>query len=75
MRGKKMKRLVGLVICLVMLFGCAQAERSVELPHSRYVIEVPDWMRYSEADGIAAGGGRDQRGERERSGDSQDQRD
>ena len=50
MRGTKMKRLVGLVICLVMLFGYAQAERSVELPHSRYVIEVPDWMRYSEAD-------------------------
>ena len=37
-------------ICLMLLFSCAQAERSVVLPHSRYMIEVPDWMRYSEAD-------------------------
>ena len=47
MRGKKMKRTAGLLVCLMMLFGCAAAERSVELPHSDYVIEIPDWMRYS----------------------------
>lgn len=47
---KKMKRAVGLLVCLMVLFGCAQAERRAELPNSRYVIEVPDWMRYSEAD-------------------------
>ena len=47
----KNRRAVPLVfICLVMLCGCAQAERSVALPNSRYVIEVPDWMRYSEAE-------------------------
>lgn len=50
MRGKRMKRLTGLVICLVMLFGCAAAEQSVTLPKSRYVIEIPDWMRYSSSD-------------------------
>ena len=37
-----------LILCLVLLCGCARAEQSVTLPHTRYVIEVPDWMRYSE---------------------------
>ena len=37
-------------LCVTMLFGCAAAERSVELPNSRYVIEIPDWMRYSDAE-------------------------
>ena len=50
MRGKKLKRTAGLLVCLMMLFGCAMAERSVELPNSRYVIEIPDWMRYSDAE-------------------------
>ena len=50
MRGKRMKRLAGLVICLVMLFGCAAAEQRVTLPNSRYAIEIPDWMRYSSSD-------------------------
>ena len=45
-----MKRTAGLLVCLMMLFGCAAAERSVELPNSRYVIEIPDWMRYSDAE-------------------------
>ena len=36
------------LLCLTLLLGCAQAERSVMLPNSRYIIEVPDWMRYSE---------------------------
>ena len=37
-----------LSICMIQVFSCALAERSVALPNSRYVIEVPDWMRYSE---------------------------
>ena len=44
-----MKRIICLLACMLMLFGCAQAEQSVRLPHSRYSVEVPDWMRYSEA--------------------------
>ena len=37
-----------LLICVGLLFSCAQADRSVALPNSRYMIEIPDWMRYSE---------------------------
>ena len=43
-----MKKAVCLLVCIGFLFGCASAERSVALPNSRYTIEVPDWMRYSE---------------------------
>ena len=42
------KNIPAILICMMLLFSCAQAERSVALPHSRYMIEVPDWMRYSE---------------------------
>ena len=45
-----MKRTMGLLACLLLLFGCARAERTAELPNCRYVIEIPDWMRYSEAE-------------------------
>lgn len=52
------KRFAVLLACLLVFTGLAQAERSVALPNSRYVIEVPDWMRFSEADeehnGVAA---------------------
>ena len=44
-----MKRLLFLLVCIMLFSTCAQAERSVALPNSRYMIEVPDWMRYSEA--------------------------
>ena len=43
-----MKKAVCLLVCIGFLFSCASAERSVALPNSRYTIEVPDWMRYSE---------------------------
>ena len=49
-RVKRMKRLAGLLVCLMMVVGCAAAEQRVTLPKSRYAIEVPDWMRYSNAD-------------------------
>ena len=45
-----MKRTMGLLACLLLLLGCARAERIAELPNCRYVIEIPDWMRYSEAE-------------------------
>ena len=43
-----MKKAVCLLVCIGFLFSFASAERSVALPNSRYTIEVPDWMRYSE---------------------------
>lgn len=55
---KLMKTVTAFLVCLILPFGFALADRSVALPNSRYVIEVPDWMRYSEADeehnGVAA---------------------
>ena len=43
-----LRTILMILACLILMSGCAQAERSVALPNSRYVIEVPDWMRYSE---------------------------
>ena len=43
-----MKKLICFVICALLLTGCALAEQAVELPNSRYVIDVPDWMEYSD---------------------------
>ena len=54
------KRLAAVLLACVLTLaaGCALADQSVALPNSRYVIEVPDWMRFSEADeehnGVAA---------------------
>ena len=45
-----MKRFFAFLVCLMLLLGCAQADRSVTLPNSRYMIDVPDWMRFSEAE-------------------------
>ena len=42
-----LRTILMILACLILMSGCAQAERSVALPNSRYVIEVPDWMRYS----------------------------
>ena len=44
------KALVFLTVFGMLLSGCAQAERTVQLPNSRYQIEVPDWMRHSAAE-------------------------
>lgn len=43
-----MRKMISLLICLTFLFGCAAAEQSVLLPGSRYVIDIPDHMEYSE---------------------------
>ena len=43
-----MKKLISLMICVVFLFGCALADKTVRLPGSRYTLEVPDWMEYSD---------------------------
>ncbi len=42
-----MKKLTGLLICVVLLFSCAGAEQTILLPGGRYVIDVPDEMEYS----------------------------
>ena len=42
-----MRKLAGILICMVLLLGGAAAEQAVALPESRYVIDVPDWMAYS----------------------------
>lgn len=43
-----MKKGFALLICIVLLFGCAAADRAVALPESRYEIDIPDGMAYSE---------------------------
>lgn len=43
-----MKKWIGLLICMILLFSFAAAEKTVTLPGNRYVIDVPDWMKYSE---------------------------
>ena len=45
-----MRKIAALLICMLLLSGCAAAEQSVALPESRYVISVPDDMKYSEPD-------------------------
>lgn len=45
-----MKKITALWICMLLLFGCAAADQTVTLPESRYVISVPDFMKYSEPD-------------------------
>ena len=44
-----MKKTGCLLVIMVLLFGCAAAEQAVTLPGGRYVIDVPDWMDYSDA--------------------------
>ena len=43
-----MKKRIGLLICMALLFSFAAAEKTVVLPGNRYVIDVPDRMEYSE---------------------------
>ena len=43
-----MKKLLCFVICGMLALGCAAAEQEVVLPNSRYVLEVPDRMEYSD---------------------------
>ena len=44
-----MKRWFCFLLCAALAFpAAALADREVQLPNSRYVIDVPDWMRFSE---------------------------
>ena len=43
-----MKRIVCFLVCAMLAGSCALAEQQVKLPNSRYVIDVPDWMRFKE---------------------------
>ena len=45
-----MKRAISFLICTVLLLGSAAAEQTVVLPESRYVIDVPDELKYSPAE-------------------------
>ena len=45
-----MKRAISFLICTVLLLGSAAAEQTVVLPESRYVIDVPDDLKYSPAE-------------------------
>ncbi len=45
-----MRKIAALLTCMLLLFDIAAAEQSVSLPDSRYVISVPDDMKYSEPD-------------------------
>ncbi len=45
-----MKRAISFLICTVLLLGSAAAEQTVVLPESRYVINVPDDLKYSPAE-------------------------
>lgn len=42
-----MKKGIGLLICITLLFSFAAAEQQVVLAESRYVVDVPDGMKYS----------------------------
>ena len=43
-----MKKLLCFVILGMLALACAAAEQEVVLPNSRYVLDVPDWMDYSD---------------------------
>ena len=43
-----MKKCFALLICTLLLFSCAAADQTVALPESRYIIDIPDGMVYSE---------------------------
>ena len=45
-----MKKAISFLICTVLLLGSAAAEQTVVLPESRYVIDVPDELKYSPAE-------------------------
>ena len=43
-----MKTVICLLVCIMLMFGCAAGEQQVLLPGGRYAIDVPDWMEYSD---------------------------
>ena len=50
-----MKKILGLLICMVLLGGFAAAEQAVSLPNCRYTVDVPDEMEYSSAEETESG--------------------
>ena len=42
-----MKKAVSLLVFMALLFSCAAADQAVELPGNRYVIFLPEGMKYS----------------------------
>ena len=52
-----MKKVLAFLVLIALLSGRALADRTVQLPGSRYTVEVPDWMDYS--DGVDGGTGID----------------
>ena len=50
-----MRRVFGLLICMMLLCGAAAAEQTVSLPDCRYVVDVPDDMEYSAAEETDSG--------------------
>ena len=44
-----LKKIVCISVLLGLLFSFALAEQEVLLPGERYIIELPDWMEYSDA--------------------------
>ena len=43
-----MKKIIALLACIALMSGCALADQIVQLSGSRYTLEVPDWMDYSD---------------------------
>lgn len=50
-----MKKGFALLVCIALLSGCALADQAVALPGSRYVVDVPDEMKYSEPQDVDEG--------------------
>ena len=50
-----MKKMVSFLVCMALLFSCAAAEQTVQLPRSRYVVDLPDDMDYSAPEDTDAG--------------------
>ena len=50
-----MKKVLGLLICVMLLGSFAAAEQTVTLANSRYTVDVPDDMEYSAAEETESG--------------------
>ncbi len=50
-----MKKAISFLVCTVLLFSSAAAEQTVVLPEGRYVIDVPDDLKYSPAEEVDEG--------------------
>ncbi len=43
-----MKKILGLILCMIVLAGSAAADQEVTLPGGRYMIDVPERLDYSD---------------------------